>query len=498
MQACTGGDFTTVIQSFNAGGFYESPLFNGGLVKPPLPPESFNSALAFKNVRNRGRDFAVMQSFNRGIVIVKPPESFNSAIAFKNVRNRIVSFCHANDLKRMEVVCKKTNNSVEVQDIVETIRQGLDGTNSIDEIAEIRAALTHLCNMTVNLKHQADKHRRELFVQSNACEVVAQLIQLPQCREHAGLQEEACAAVHILARPKEGKRRMIKDEMPRIMCSILEYPEYLTNSVVQMKLMGAVINLSNDDLGAKSLVREGACKRVVSVLTRRCFSTHLQIQIYGLWSIYNLARCSEAEQPLKDAGAVEVVIQALHKPVILNCYEALRKSLGALRNLTIYSGGVKKIESLGEQKFVLDLVTSLLRKKTVDETEESVLHEHAMWLLVNFTYGAESLEEIFRAGVCQLVFDELTREKFISNPKIVDPVVGIIFNMMRFPEAEEEFARLGISRLVREAVSRFSEDKEIVEWGNEVLNLMEDHQYEGDTGMHGMDMDGDDYTDDDY
>ena len=56
----------------------------------------------------------------------------------------------------MEVVCKKTNNSVEVQDIVETIRQGLDGTNSIDEIAEIRAALTHLCNMTVNLKHQAD------------------------------------------------------------------------------------------------------------------------------------------------------------------------------------------------------------------------------------------------------------------------------------------------------------------------------------------------------
>ena len=74
--------------------------------------------------------------------------------------NRIVSFCHANDLKRMEVVCKQTNNSEEVQDIVEAIRQGLDGTNSIDEIAEIRAALTHLCNMTVNLKHQADVSAR--------------------------------------------------------------------------------------------------------------------------------------------------------------------------------------------------------------------------------------------------------------------------------------------------------------------------------------------------
>ena len=53
----------------------------------------------------------------------------------------------------------------------------------------------HTAKIGVNLMQ---KHRRELFVQSNACEVVAQLIQLPQCREHAGLQEEVCHPIRSL------------------------------------------------------------------------------------------------------------------------------------------------------------------------------------------------------------------------------------------------------------------------------------------------------------
>ena len=48
-----------------------------------------------------------------------------------------------------------------------------------------------------------------------------------------------------------------------------------------------------------------------------------------------------------------------------------------------------------------------------------------------------------------------------------------------------------IFTVVKDAVDRFSEEKEIVEWGNEVLNLMEDHHED-------MDVDNDDYyTDDD-
>lgn len=68
-----------------------------------------------------------------------------------------MSFCGIIDLKKLEAVCKLTNNSKEVQDIVAAIRQGLVvGIKSPDEVAEIRDALTHLCNMTDILKHQAD------------------------------------------------------------------------------------------------------------------------------------------------------------------------------------------------------------------------------------------------------------------------------------------------------------------------------------------------------
>ena len=70
--------------------------------------------------------------------------------------NRIISFCHVRELKRLEVVCTRTNNSNEIRDIVATIRRGLGGTKSPTELADIIAALTHLCYMTVNLKHQAD------------------------------------------------------------------------------------------------------------------------------------------------------------------------------------------------------------------------------------------------------------------------------------------------------------------------------------------------------
>ena len=69
---------------------------------------------------------------------------------------RIMSLCCVKDLKSLEVVCRNTNNSSEIRDIVETIRQGLIGRKTADEVADIRAALIHLCYMTENLKHQAD------------------------------------------------------------------------------------------------------------------------------------------------------------------------------------------------------------------------------------------------------------------------------------------------------------------------------------------------------
>ena len=67
-----------------------------------------------------------------------------------------MSFCNVGELKRLEVVCKVLNNSEEVRQIVETIRQGVTGKKTKDEIADIKAALIHLCNMTEGLKHQAD------------------------------------------------------------------------------------------------------------------------------------------------------------------------------------------------------------------------------------------------------------------------------------------------------------------------------------------------------
>ena len=71
-------------------------------------------------------------------------------------QTRILSFCSARDLKTVEAVCKLTNNKAEIRNIVAVIRRGLVGTKSAKEIAEIRAALIHLCYMTENLKHQAD------------------------------------------------------------------------------------------------------------------------------------------------------------------------------------------------------------------------------------------------------------------------------------------------------------------------------------------------------
>ena len=67
-----------------------------------------------------------------------------------------MSFCVVNDLKKLESVCKLTNNSSEVEDIVAAIRQGILGIEAAGGVADIRSSLTHLCYMTENLKHQAD------------------------------------------------------------------------------------------------------------------------------------------------------------------------------------------------------------------------------------------------------------------------------------------------------------------------------------------------------
>ena len=54
-------------------------------------------------------------------------------------------------------MCTVTNNSTEVREIVEKIRQGgLVGTNTEDEIVVLRDAVAHLCNMTETLKNQDD------------------------------------------------------------------------------------------------------------------------------------------------------------------------------------------------------------------------------------------------------------------------------------------------------------------------------------------------------
>ena len=51
-------------------------------------------------------------------------------------------------------MCKLTNNDREIKDTVGSIRCGIDCTAK--EIAEIKAAITHLCYMTENLNHKAD------------------------------------------------------------------------------------------------------------------------------------------------------------------------------------------------------------------------------------------------------------------------------------------------------------------------------------------------------
>lgn len=75
--------------------------------------------------------------------------------------HRIMSFGDINDLKRLEIVCKLTNNSNEIRSIVAGIRRGFGGgiksAEEIDmEIANILSSLTHLCYMTEKLNHQAD------------------------------------------------------------------------------------------------------------------------------------------------------------------------------------------------------------------------------------------------------------------------------------------------------------------------------------------------------
>lgn len=393
--------------------------------------------------------------------------SFNAACGFKNVRNRILSFCCARDLKTVEAVCKLTNNKAEIRNIVAVIRRGLVGTKSAKEIAEIRAALIHLCYMTENLKHQADAHRRNLFIQSNACEVVAQLLRLPQYQNHAGLQEEACWALHHLAREKEGKRRMVKEEVHKLVCRTLGHPDFLSHSGVQRKAMGVVINLANDDAGLKLLVQEGVCQQVVSALGRRGFTTLRELQLQALWCIYNLAWDDEAQQPLRKAGAVEAVLKALHNPVVLKSHSTLEIALAALRNLTSHAETAATIIASGAHKVVLALC--------LEKNNQGVaaVHEQALWTIMNLTCSGDAFADFLRAGVCQLVYDELKLQKFANNPKIVDPVVGIVFNLLRCREAAVEFIRLDILKHVKRAVEHFSDHEEIPKWGNQIIEIMD-------------------------
>ena len=67
-----------------------------------------------------------------------------------------MSFCSIDELKRLEAVCQLIGNSSEVWNIVQAIRKGLVGTESVGDIADIKDSLTHLCYMIENLNHQAD------------------------------------------------------------------------------------------------------------------------------------------------------------------------------------------------------------------------------------------------------------------------------------------------------------------------------------------------------
>lgn len=278
-----------------------------------------------------------------------------AAISFKNVRNRIMSFCYVKDLQRLEVVCKLTNNSKEVHGIVKTIREGLAGSNPDEELASIRAALTHLCYMTENLKHQDDIHRRKLYVQSNACEAVAKLLRLPQCRQNAGLLEEACWAVHHLARDREGMKRITKLKVYQIICNILDNPDFLAQTGVQSRALGAVINMTIEVTSVELVVKEGVCKKVVSMLQRPGFADIYEIQWHGLRCIHNLAWFKEARQPLVDAGAVETVVKTLKNPVVVNEHETLSIALSSLRNLCTHDAAPDEIISLGGHKTLLEL-----------------------------------------------------------------------------------------------------------------------------------------------
>ena len=142
---------------------------------------------------------------------------FASSIAFAlnwtRMHARIFSFCSIMDLKILEIVCKLTNNESEIQELVDVIRRGHVATKSVQEIAEIKAAMTHLCYMTENLTHKPDVrfyrdlsyaegfaktsetnllqiHRRHIFIRRNACEVVAKLLRVPEHYDHSDLIEE--------------------------------------------------------------------------------------------------------------------------------------------------------------------------------------------------------------------------------------------------------------------------------------------------------------------
>ena len=121
---------------------------------------SFNAVVSFKNIRNRllescfaacllGPCSLFFELFFWAVHLFIPRSTHSH-------KTRIMSFGCVFDLMQLEAVCKLTNNSREIEDIVMTFRRGLVGTKSADEVADIRAALTHLCYMTQHLQHQAD------------------------------------------------------------------------------------------------------------------------------------------------------------------------------------------------------------------------------------------------------------------------------------------------------------------------------------------------------
>ena len=126
----------------------------------PIP---FVVSVSFKNVRNRLFKWNFTSYFCSSL----PNFVLNSSFVFVGAcspyvlalhvqQHRVMSFCSINNLKRLEAVCTITNNSKEVRAILTTIRQGFVGSKSANEIATIRDAVAHLCNMTENLLSQDD------------------------------------------------------------------------------------------------------------------------------------------------------------------------------------------------------------------------------------------------------------------------------------------------------------------------------------------------------